>query len=224
MMNHLDTGTVRIVLADENVLVPVRMGLFNVIIWRAMFVFGIQPSFEDFENVKVAKSKIINNVRLTKVYNKLIRCLPNVPHPLILREICFTVDYFNHWIRRYIGHYMPAIDEMSMSKLTQNPELAALMNTTFNDTVDTRVVELRHKKVGADVVLTHDNGEYIENPYHHEPDPETGMPKDPAEKTEKFKKSMTYQYVGLQTDYTDGGGILPVPMIEALLQLGLKLD
>ena len=151
MMNHLDTGTVRIVLADENVLVPVRMGLFNVIIWRAMFVFGIQPSFEDFENVKVAKSKIINNVRLTKVYNKLIRCLPNVPHPLILREICFTVDYFNHWIRRYIGHYMPAIDEMSMSKLTQNPELAALMNTTFNDTVDTRVVELRHKKVGADV-------------------------------------------------------------------------
>ena len=73
-------------------------------------------------------------------------------------------------------------------------------------------------------VLTHDNGEYIENPYHHEPDPETGMPKDPAEKTEKFKKSMTYQYVGLQTDYTDGGGILPVPMIEALLQLGLKLD
>lgn len=152
ILENKDKGQCSVDVADEeDIVMPTRMFLLNVVFWEPLMQFGIAPTFQEIFKIKSITNSSISVIQ-TKLYDVALNKLPNVYYMDIVKAFADNIDRLYNLIRRHMGNYMPSIDALGLAKLVNTPGVKEIVDTRIEDSEGTSIAEVKMKALATELL------------------------------------------------------------------------
>lgn len=158
-----ETGDVTIILSDgTKVLMPVRLALYNGLLWGAYVSLGVPVTTKRIFWIKGFDGNTTADC-INVIYNELVLDL-NIHHMDVLAKIWFVKNNIFSFSYNHSRSYQASISALSLCRLFNQEPLQKIINQTLDPKLGTRTAEKKMELVNTelhkalqDPNLLHDN-------------------------------------------------------------------